>query len=63
VFWLGKLGLISTIPWLVLCPPSILMADGPRNIEYYEVLTVIAVLNAFFYGAIGAIVSALRMDA
>jgi hypothetical protein len=63
VFWLGGMGLISTTPWIVLCPPSILMVGGPRNIEYYEVLAVIAVLNGLFYGAIGAIVSALRMDA
>lgn len=63
MFWLGELGLVPTIIWLILCPPAILMANGPRNIEYYEVLGVIAVLNGFLYGVIGAIISALKIDA
>lgn len=63
VFWLGELTMVPTLIWLIFCPPAILMANGPRNIEFYEVLSVIAVLNGLLYGVIGAIISALKMDA
>ncbi|MGA3346145.1 MAG: hypothetical protein ABSC76_14890 [Terracidiphilus sp.] len=69
VFFLWRIGFMPI--WaspigLLICPPILLLpsaGESPLRVDTLEALTIAAVCNALFYGAAGAIIGALKMDA
>jgi hypothetical protein len=51
--------------FLILCPPYILTIRDwePNGFQMFELLTVMALLNAGIYGVVGLVVSVLKMNA
>jgi hypothetical protein len=68
LFLLFKWDLLRSVPYplfFIVCPPLILTLRDwdPTGLQILEQLVEVALLNAGIYAAIGAIVSALSMDA